>query len=260
MANENKESKLKLWFDDHIVENKEDLLTIGDIANRSILKNINMTFGDLSSTDAAKGCIAFYAIVFNAILKNLKEKQKSYDEFTINYAKRFFITFNGDSDDEESEKVGTFTIFMHHTTPPPLSNKSNMSDEYDDDNVKDTLTFDLAADWKIRHIDEQNEIIDEIEETALDDLGKLADIHAVKSSFITPAFCFIHDAIVSKLKLIPKERNIESGEYEINVAGIYTIGIRPDAEGNSEIYYVMSPGVRQYFKDDSQKVKFSLVD
>lgn len=228
------ETQSTKWFEENVVDNREDLIKIGEFANEMLFKNISLGLTNAMTT------ISIYAKIFDVICDAVVDKEEEYSEFALNVAGRFTIGYTT-TDNEDDEKSGNFMCFMNHIDEPH-------SDAPSDENESDTIQ--LCVQWNANNIKTQSEMLKDIRSKGKKQLSSLLNIKTESDEYIMPMFCIIHEAIVSyvKSKLIENEETMS--EYEINVAGLYTIGAQM-IEGVPSIYYVPTISLKLKFKNDA---------
>lgn len=224
--------KSELWMEENVVNNVDEIKEIGELAHRSILDKlcINMS-PDL--------CIASYGIIFESILEILKSKQKEYSDFAINIANVLQISYNTNNDDE-AEKMGNFMPFIQQIANGPIP------DSGVDSSVQDSI--EICTTWNSSHITEQADVLGEIATKAVSNLSAQLNTKTMSQSIIIPIFCLVHEQIVSYVKL----QRVDSGlsEYELDVAGLYTIHAVETDDGTENIEYTLGVYSKMSIKDD----------
>lgn len=221
------------WFEENVAENRDELITIGEAANKMLFKNISLGLTNPMTT------IAIYAKIFDVICDAVVEKEEEYSDFALNVAGRFTIGYTT-TDNEDDEKAGNFMCFMAQNDEP-------YSDAPSDENEDDTIQ--LCVQWNSTNIKTQSDILKDIMARGKKQLSDLLNIKTESHEYILPMFCIIHGAIVNYVKSkLGEDENLS--EYEVNVAGLYTIGAQV-IEGNPSIYYVPSISLKLKFKNDA---------
>lgn len=228
------ETQSTKWFEENVADNRDELIAIGEIANQLLFKNISLGLTNPMTT------IAIYAKIFDVICDAVVEKEDDYSDFVLNVANRFNIGYTT-TENEDDEKAGNFMCFIQHIDEPH-------SDAPIDENENDTIQ--LCVQWNATNVKTQSEILKEIMARGKKQLSDLLNIKAESIEYILPMFCIIHEAIVTYVKNKFIENKDELSEYEINVAGLYTIGVQ-DIEGVPNIYYVPSISLKLKFKNDA---------
>ena len=97
------------WFQEHAVNNTSEMRMICDLTARSAEEQF--------SINVRSGHTEVYAVIFYAtfvtILEFIREKQKTYNNFTIAIANSINIGYTN-NDDIENEKVGNFMPIMEY--------------------------------------------------------------------------------------------------------------------------------------------------
>lgn len=225
-------SKSKEWFEENVIENREELLQVGELANRLLHDKISLAIPDPQIT------IAMYCNIFETICKVVAKREDEWDEFCVNVANRLRVGYTTTDSDEE-EKTGNFMVFIQHM-------QEQVSNDMLDEDENDTIV--LCTQWNAANIKEQTDIIKEISVEAKKQLSSMINIKAESSEFIIPTFCIIHEQLINYIRLKRVEEN--RSEYELNVAGLFTIGIMETDDAEEEIYFVPSISLKLLFKND----------
>lgn len=228
------ETKSKLWFKDNVSENEAELIQIGELANKMLYDKINLGINDPRTT------IAIYAKIFDEVCNVVVSKQDEWDEFWLTIADRLQIGYTTTTS-EDDEKQGNFMVFIKHI-------ESKQKDDPLDEEEEDTIA--LCTQWNAENIRTQADIIKEIASRAKKKLEEIINIKIASCEFVIPMFCIIHSQIVNYIRL--KRIEEDKSEYEINVAGLYTIGIQETEDAEEDIYFVPSISLKLKFKNDAQ--------
>lgn len=233
MEEKAKITKSQQWFLDNVVENEEELKEIGDIANRTLFDKLSLQLFNPMTT------IAIYAKIFDAVCEVIVDQEDDWDDFCLNVADRLKIGYTTTSSDDD-EKSGNFMVFMQHVENTQTDD--SLSDE-------ETDTIELATQWNAANVKTQADVIKTVAALGKKKLGDLMNLKVESHEFVIPMFCIIHSQIINYIRLKRIEEN--KTEYELNVAGLYTIGIQETDEAEEEIYYVPSISLKLKFKNDA---------
>lgn len=228
------EKKSKIWFLENVSDNAEELLEIGEFANKQLLETISLGLNSPATT------IAIYSKIFETICDVVVEQEKDWSDFQLNIADRLIIGYTT-TDDENDEKQGNFMVYM-------LPGGSTRSDKPLDDDERDTIT--LCTQWNAANVKTQPEVIKAIASRGRKALDSIINIKMESDEFIIPMFCVIHSQIVSYIRT--KRVELNQPEYELNIAGLYTIGITETDDAEENIYYVPSITLKLKFKNDAE--------
>lgn len=235
-------SKTKTWFLENVVEDKEDIITIAKLANRVIYEKLSIELFNEETT------IAMYAKIFEAICEEIISKQETHPEYSLNIADRFRIGYTTTSTDDD-EKEGNFMVFIQHIDGKATDIVSN--DDGDEDDEQAT-SLELCAQWITTNIyqagNEDMDILKEIAPKAKKKLSEIINLKIESHEFVLPVFCIIHSQILNYIRLKRVEDN--SVSKEINIAGLYTIGIEETDDAEERIYYIPSVSLKRMFKND----------
>lgn len=205
------QSLAEKYFDEVVVDDKDEMEAIAEMARPEILKIIRIDLGN------NKVPIAIYEVIFECIMRYLKQVQKKKDSLRIIICDRLEIGFTTSfetPENEELEKMGNFMIYMNHID----NKKKSEIDEDEDDSVV------RCVQWNESNITTSLTDIKEITKMAVADLEKKLGIMSVNAEVVMPLFCLIHDEIVKYVAIVRNEKN--AFEYRINVAGCYDIYAR----------------------------------
>lgn len=228
------ESKTAQWFKANVVENEEDLITVGELANKVLHKNLSLGINDPKTT------IAVYCNIFESICGIVASKEEEWSDFCLNVVDRLKVGYTT-TDNEDDEKSGNFMVFLQHAEKPASSN-----DEFDEDE-DDTIT--LCTQWNAANIKEQADVLKEIGSKGMKHLSEIINVKIESLEIIIPLFCYTHDELIKFMRI--KRAESDDGQYELNMAGLFTIGIRETSDGDEEIYYVPSITLKLMFKNDA---------
>lgn len=237
-------TKSEMWFEENVSENQKELLEIGELANAELYKKISLGLGNPMTT------IAIYAKIFECICDEIASKEAEWADFNLNIADRFRIGYTT-TNNEDDEKMGNFMIFME--------NIDHIYAATDDDDLDaDRTTVELCSDWNAANVKVQSDVIKQISAKSKNALSELINMKLESHEFIIPMFCIIHEQIINYIKLKKVE---EKKDYELNVAGLYTIGIQDvekEIDGSDgvtndieeDIYFIPSISLKLRFKSD----------
>lgn len=227
------DTKTTAWFKDNVSENVDELLAIGELANRKLHDILSI------GMDVPMTTISIYAQIFQSICQVIAAKEKDYDSFNLNVADTLHIGYDN-TDSEDDEKTGNFMVYMNHIENPKIDST------LDEDETK---TLPLCAMWNAMNVKTQAEVIKEAAVQAIKDLSSMIDIKVESHEYIIPMFCIIHSQIIRFIK--QKRSELGLSEYEINVCGLYTAGCSTTEEAEEEIYFAPSIALKLLFKNDS---------
>ena len=236
MENNNNVGKLsKEYFDEHTTsENKQELLTIGEMANAELYDKLSI------GIQSAYISIAAYGKIMETIIEYVIEKEETYKEYCISIADRLKVGYTN-TDNEDDEKSGNFMIHFEHV------DNTSPNTSIDDDDEKGSI--ELCVQWNASNIKSQTE---EHRDIAVNALKKLAEIKLIlsNSELIIPMFCIIHKEIINFIKT--KKLELGTSEYELDVLGIYNIGIEETGDGEENIFITPTISSKLDLKDDAK--------
>ena len=242
------DTKLEKWWEENIKENEAELVVAGSFACKKMYDYFSVKIEDPCAM------IAFYCIIFDNITQEIREREKEYDNFSIDIADRLTVGYTTTSD-EDDEKVGNFMIYMKNLVGKSVKELSSYTDDETDDIEKirkmssdDESTIELITNWNATNIKENADIIKDIASKSKDDISKILDYKMGTHELIFPMFCTVHDAILCELALEKTSR--KKSEVELAIAGWFTVGIQSTDDGD-DIYFDPSPSLKLKFKDDS---------
>ena len=235
-------SKSIEWFNENVSENEKDLRAIAVESVDPLYQKLSINFDPDVCPDYQEMIIAMYGVIFNEICNEIVEKEKEWDSFSLNIADRLKIGYTT-TDDEDDEKTGNFMVFMQNTMKDFTNSKA------DEPKEKSNFTVELATQWNAANIKVQADVLKSIAARSKKALSDVLDIKSETHEFIIPFFCMVHSEILKYLKLQKEE--LSKSEYELNIAGLYTIGIQETDDAEDNIYYVPSISLKLKFKNDS---------
>ena len=231
-------TKSQQWFTDNVSENVKELLEIGDLANREIDDKISIGIGDPRTT------FAIYSNIFNCICEEIRKyEEEGWTDFDLNIADRLHIGYTTTQCDDD-EKAGNFMVYLQD--PGITVSDDTVGDEANTD------TIELCTSWNAANVHAQSDILKAISASAKNSLSSIMNLKTESNEFILPLFCIIHSSILKYIRL--KRVELKQDEYELNIAGLYTVGIREiasDTDVEEETYYVPSISLKLFFKDDA---------
>lgn len=224
---------LQTWFNANVVDDVEECKTIAEMAIRECLKRWNISFGTPETV------LAFYSIVYNCIVEELRTKRGEKVEFAIDIANLIQIGYDDNNDDGEQEKSGNFCPFIFELSQQQTS--------WNED--PDMSSIERCNQWVSENIKEQKKTINSIATAALKALVDVADIHLGSSVAIFPLFTTIHEQVVSFMKV--KQADTGASEVMINFAGNFDIYCRVVEGGETVIEYSPKPSMKLGIKSDA---------
>jgi len=225
VLNPNKETFVVRWFQDYAVNNKSELKIVCDLTSRSAEEQFQM-YLDNGNTEVY--AVVFYA-TFLSILEFIKEKQKRYNNFTVQIFNSVNIGYTN-NDDDENEKVGNFMPIMEY-----ISINRNIMDDGSPVTI-DTTTTNFVR-WQDLNIKKNGEYFKEIQEKAYDKLNNEYKTNLRTSEAVIPLFCIFLDNITNVLKMKYKEaEGTDVSEVNMNVLGLFDVYYSFNEEENLELY------------------------
>lgn len=218
-----RETFVTRWFNDNCSNNRDDIRTICELTARSAEDQFGMS---LRSGNSEVFAVIFFA-TFMSILDFIKEKQKRYNNYTIEIANSVNVGYtNNDSDD--NEKVGNFQPLMEYIG----SNRNIINSSQMD---VDTTTKNFIL-WKELNVKKNIEHYKEMQELAFAKLLSEFKTDIRTSEGIIPLFCIFMDNIIGLLKM--KYREAEGtgiSEVSFNVLGLFDVFYSFNEDDNQEI-------------------------
>ena len=95
----------------------------------------------------------------------------------------------------------------------------------------------------------QTEIIKNIAARGKKAFKELINLPIETHELIIPLFCIIHSQLINYIRLKRVEQN--KTEYELEIAGLFTVGIRETDEADEEVYFIPSVALKRLFKNDA---------
>lgn len=227
-------TKAELWVNENVIEDKEDMIQIGQLGRKALYDKISLETGSPETT------LAIYGSIFNTIIDVLKSKRREYDTYSINIANRIEIGYTT-TDDEDAEKSGNFMIYMKHLDG--IRNDTSLDEDED-------MTVVLATQWNAVNITEQMEVIKEIATESISPMKSNIGIHIQNQEIIIPTFCIIHEQIVAYAKI--KRIELDECDFELNVASLYNIRVIETDDGDEKVVYPQNVAGKLNLKSDEQ--------
>ena len=219
-----KETFITRWFEDHCVNNRTEIKFICDLTSRSAEEQFSMY---LKSGNTEVYAAVFYATLLT-ILKFIKGKQNSYNNFTIQICNSINLGYSNSTDDN-NEKVGNFQPIMEY-----IGINRNVVNE--DTTYGVDRTSQQFIRWKELNIKKNVEYYKEIQEHAYELLKSEYKTNLRTSESIIPLFCTFMDHIVNVIKVKFKEADgTDVSEVTMNVLGLFDIFYSFNDEADQEI-------------------------
>lgn len=219
-----KETFVTRWFKDNAVNNATELKTICDLTARSAEEQFRLY---LKSGNTEVYAVVFYG-TFLTILNSLKQKQKIYNNFTIEICNSINIGYTN-NDDENNEKVGNFMPIMEY-----IGINRNIVDSSSSFDV-DTTSQNFIR-WKELNIKKNIEYYKEIQEIAYEKLKSEYKTNLRTSEAVIPLFCIFMDHITNLLKVKFREADgTDVSEVSMNILGLFDVFYSYNEDDNQEI-------------------------
>ena len=217
-------SYVKRWFDDYAVNNKSDIKIICDLTAKSMEEQFNMS---LKSGNTEVYAVAYYA-AFISLLELLKQKQKQYNNFTLQVCNSINIGYTN-NDDDNNEKVGNFFPVLEFIGVN--RNIIDSSTEIDPDRTSQNLIR-----WKELNIKKNVEFIKTWQEHTYQKLLSEFKVDLKYSEACPVIFCIFSDNILNYIKFKYKELDkTDVSEVSMNILGLYDIFYSFDEEDDKEV-------------------------
>lgn len=231
-------TKSEEWFYHNVVEDKDDINAIAELAIKQVDRLFNIKF----KTNAAP--IAVYAVIMDCIKAHLHAKEKDNSSYSINIADRLEIGFTSgfDTEDDDAEKGGNFCLYLKH-----LPNDAVTASDPDERN-----SIALAVQWQAANV---HKSIDDLKVIAGDGLNKLRqelDIFLGNPELVIPIFAAIHSQVIAYIQFKKNAAGIDVDDVSFNMAGLYEIGIIEEADGEYNIQFKPLVSDKGTFKSDER--------
>lgn len=233
--------KFIAYYDENVIEDKEEIETICEVARKQLWERFHLKFGDVTKSDpeGAKMVGSCFAVIFDTILLKLEELERTHSDYQINIADRLVIGYNT-SEDDDDEKQGNFMVFLKH-----LENNKKVEKNFD----PSLKPVQRAVEWNSINILAQPDIIREISESAVSLLSSEIEVTIAQPELIMPIFVTVYDALVSFLKIRRNEK--DEFEYEINFMNCFKIGVRENEDNLSDVYIIPNIESKLRLKSDA---------
>ena len=245
------------WFDEHAVNDRQDLKMVCDLSARSIYEQFHLR---IMSQNTEILAVVFYG-TFMSLLEFIRKKQKSYNQFTIQIAQNLNIGYVN-TQNTENEKVGNFQPIMEYLT----TNRAIVDDsesqtlsweeeqklsekEKKERELKEVETRCLR--WKGVNAKTEAEYYKEIQNNAYDRLKREYIINLRTSEAIIPLFCIFLDHIANVLKVKYKEaQGTDVSEVSMNVLGLFDVFYSFNDEEQEVIEFQPNIAMKLALKND----------
>jgi hypothetical protein len=218
-----KQTFVTRWFNDNCSNNGAEIRTICELTARSAQEQFGMS---VKSSNVEVYSVIFFA-TFMSILEFVAEKQKKYNNYTIEIANSINVGYTN-NDSEENEKLGNFQPILEYIG----SNRNIVNSSHIE---VDTTTKNFIL-WKELNIKKNIEHYKEIQENAYNKLLQDFRTDIRTSEGIIPLFCIFLDNMIGLLKM--KYREAEGtgvSEVSFNVLGLFDAYYSFNDEDNKEI-------------------------
>lgn len=236
-----KNTFVKRWFDEYVVNDKSDMKTICDLTSTSAEQQFSMY---LKTGNTETYAVTFYA-TFMTIMDYIKSKQKSYNNFSIAICNSINIGYTN-NDDPENEKVGNFMPFMEY-----IGVNRHIVDN--PDNIEDTKTSQNLIRWKELNVKQNVEFVKEISSLAYENLKKNYGVTLRTEEAVIPLFCIFMDNVTNYIKYKYKElKGRDVSEVSMNVLGLFDVYYSYDEDEDKEyLEFVPQIALKLKLKNDS---------
>lgn len=237
---EKKETKVMRWFRENTVNNASELRIVCDLTSRSAEEQFSMYIK--SGHNEVYGVI-FYATMMS-IMEFIKDKEKTYNNFTMEIAKSVNIGYINNTDDT-NEKTGNFEVIMEY-----IGINRQIVDNGDDNVDKTNQNF---IRWKELNIKKNIEYCKDIQTRSYERLKNEFAVSLRTSEAVIPLFCIFLDNLTGVLKNKYKEAiGTDISQVSINVFGLFDAYYSFDEEANEEIIeFKPTIKLKLFAKDDN---------
>jgi len=232
------------WFNDYAVDNKDDLKIVCDATLRSAEQQFSLY---LKSKNSETYAAIFYGTFIN-ILEFLKEKEKTYNEFTIEIGSSINIGFCNNTD-ENNEKAGNFMPILECTG----TLNRNIAGPNPSDLTEQSSAISYIS-WKELNCKRNADAMKEIQEKTYQYLKKEFRINLRTSEAVIPLFCIFIDHLMNVLKYKYKELlDTNISEVSMKVLGLFEMFYSYNEEtGQDIIDFVPSVFMKLSLKSDER--------
>lgn len=235
-----KETYVTKWFKDNCPDNTGEVKAVCELTARAANEQFTMT---VPSGNYEIFALIYFA-TFQSILEFLKEKEKTYSNYTIEICNSINIGYTNSSS-TDNEKVGNFMPIMEY-----IGVNRTIVDSAP--TTMDTTTQNFIL-WKKLNVKKNLEHYKEIQEKAYERL--LGDYHTDlrTSEAAIPLFCIFMDNINNVLRMKFRElQGTDVNEVSMSVLGLFDAYYSFDEESGKEfIEYTASPFMKLSLKNDS---------
>lgn len=219
-----KETFVTRWFKDHAVDNTDDMKIICGLVARSAEEQFHLS---IPSGNTEVYAVVFYGTLLT-IMDWLRQKQKKYNEFSIEIAESINLGYTNNTD-QNNEKLGNFMPIMEYIgTNRTVIDTETGSDEF--------RTSNNCIRWKELNCKKNIESYKEIQEIAFDRLKTEFHTNLRTSEAVIPLFCVFMDMVNDHIRFKFQEADgTDISEVSMNVLGLFDVYYSFDAENNRDI-------------------------
>lgn len=219
------------WFQKYVVEDQEECIIIGESSREQCLEFWNCDIGD------GKTALAIYSVIYDQILKALKEQRANRSQFALTIADIVEIGYDDDTKDAETEKLGNLSPFIVH-----LGGHVKYQPAID----KETVA--RFTEWTSANITTNRNLLDQIATASISGLDKIFNIELAVSAGVWPIFCTIHDQLCGFLKVKLEEHQMN--DVSINFAANFDAYCRRYEDGGTGVEFSPKPSQKLFTKGD----------
>lgn len=214
--NDEQTSLSRLWFETNIVDDKDEMLTIGKMAKNALYSEFLIHF-PFDGTP-----ISIFAQIYDAIISYLKSQQSTKDSVSIELGKRLEIGYTTtfmDENAEELEKLGNSMVYLKY-----IDNSAKMHFDSSDGG-----TVERCTKWAEANITTSLDAHKEITRIATKNLEKNLSMIIGQPSVIMPIFMTVFDHMIDFCKIsYPEQKEFQ---YKINMAGCFEVCVMETEDG-----------------------------
>lgn len=214
------------WFDEHTVENREDMLRVSELTDRRMRDEFHLHTKRNRATTYA---VMFYSI-FMTILEFIRGKESEFSNFAIRIANCVYIGYTNNTN-KDNEKVGNFMPYMQY-----IGEDRNIVDTNVTSSGEVDRSTKLYMRWMELNTKQNVDYYKTIQEAAAFNVWRDYAINPRTSEMIIPVFCVFLDNIINVLKIHWSElEGTDTSEVKMNVLGLFTCYYSYDDENDKEI-------------------------
>ena len=224
--------KLTTWYENNVVDDREDNSTIAEVCIRDCRDRFNIDLGDVPTV------LAIYAFTLDSITEQLRSMQDKLSEAEIHVDDIVAFGYDNLSDDD-TEKQGNFSPYMF-----------DLGGRLDYTRDPDSNSVDNCTKWMTMKLRDYPKMWDEIASRVLTNLSDICDIPISQSCIVLPIFAVIQSQLCKYMDVKRKDEN--KSEISITFAGCIDVFARKTEDNGSTVEFKPMPSTKLGIKSDAK--------